>query len=77
MDERKVKGYYALWVDAWRLFKQWAEECDGSDSFFEKAEKEAHAFADKHVTYKWLAFQLVMDILTELGRASAIEREAV
>lgn len=64
MEQEKIKAYYQMWSEAWKLFRKWSMELNDDDSFWKKAVEEADAFIKQYKGQ--LASRIIADILWEL-----------
>ena len=66
MEQEKIKAYYQMWSEAWKLFRKWAINFTDTDDFWQNAIKEADEFCRQHSCK--LASIIVVDILDELQK---------
>ena len=64
MEQEKIKAYYQMWSEAWKLFRKWSMELKDDDSFWKKAVEEADAFIKQYKGQ--LSSRIIADILWEL-----------
>ena len=68
MEQEKIKAYYQIWSEAWKLFRKWALDFQDDDSFWQRAVKEAGEFSAQYKDTEFARFanRIMIDILEEL-----------
>lgn len=76
MNQEKIKAYFQMWSEAWKVFKKLSEKYQDDDSFWQYGVKEGEEF---YLRYKGtdcgeLAKQIMIDVLEEFQRVALAER---
>lgn len=68
MDQEKIKAYYQMWSEAWKVFRKWAIDFQDDDSYWQRLVREGDAFITQYrgTAVETLAKKVVLDIIEEL-----------
>ncbi len=65
MNEERLKQYFAIYTDAWKLFKKYAEPVE-EDAFWDSLQQEAREIYEKYKTA--FAKEIIVSTVNEIDR---------
>ena len=76
MTQEKIKAYYQMWSEAWKLFRNLLENRSTNDNCWEYALKQSESLCSQYekTECSQISKKIMMDILEEVQRLEIAER---